>query len=206
MREKNEFELLEYFNGLKGLDAAFVPQYFNGVDFDKRSTSDQQDNIRNAIDKLRGKKVYDTNQDAANAKAKAAAADAKAAAAAAAAPAPAPARAPPAPAPAWTTPRPKYKTDLNDNIEWPIQSDGKGIFFTQDMGRGPPMENKVKQLSRVNILDEPEKIYYVITEMSLDTSDVLPNVLYAKGESNIVKKVGTYNGLVPTDIKGLNID
>ena len=46
--------------------------------------------------------------------------------------------------------------------------------------------------------------YFVITEMESASPDALPKALYEKiGESNIVKRVGSYQGAMASEIKKL---
>ena len=91
------------------------------------------------------------------------------------------------------------------------------------MGTGP---NRVSKLNRILLTDiamdahkrrlaqgvrneEIERVlsnqYFVITEMESASPDALPKALYEKkiGESNIVKRVGSYQGAMASEIKKL---
>ena len=109
-------------------------------------------------------------------------------------------------APTHSTPT-KYLLDLNDDIFYPVNSDKNYIVFEQNIDRKGLVENRVRRLNRVVNTDNPEIHYYVITDMEQNSLNPLPKDLYEKiGEPDIVKKVGSYNGITTSNITGITID
>ena len=118
-----------------------------------------------------------------------------------------------------------YRLDYGNVLNYPKDESNDYIVFEQTVGRMGTGPNRVSKLNRILLTDiamdahkrrlaqgvrdeEIERVlsnqYFVITEMESASPDALPKALYEKiGESNIVKRVGSYQGAMASEIKKL---
>ena len=102
------------------------------------------------------------------------------------------------------TKKSNYPLIYADTINYPLDEKKQYIRFEQLVGRMGLAQNRVKTLTRVTFDVDKTKMYYVITDMESASLDALPQALYEKiQETNMVKRVGRYEGIMASKIDKL---